>query len=448
MIEACRAYLGQLALHRGWQLRIASERLTQDVDVGSNPISEQQFRRLLRKAEREYEREETFDFDGVAIPGLTGMRWWELAVLCLIVVGGAKPRQVGVGVQFSSSDTEEKTALRSRYSAIVMARWQAIALRVCCIMSSDSRVPNGPPKRYENIGGRECVCIRPPLIRHDNDLPAPIQMIAAEGINMAKLHLQTVESINSIRIPLLLKNDAQSEERVESDTRADYLHGSHAAECAAHFALRFQLRPVREIPPKELLEALHDVITAIPRFTRGRQFPPINTYAGVLGMAADVARERGSDPLSFLRPKHHFTSMRSPDFSRWEELQAGVDDLTYRVGAQLTLSKEESERTNEVRSPEKNVIKQTHVNIDHGVLRPLTPRSMAVLKLLRSQPSGTGLTGIQIIKLLKEEPYRIAIGQGALTRDVMPKLKKYFGVVNERGVGYYIASVTPASALQ
>jgi hypothetical protein len=67
---------------------------------------------------------------------------------------------------------------------------------------------------------------------------------------------------------------------------------------------------------------------------------------------------------------------------------------------------------------------------------PLTETGAAVLALIKAQPTGSGITGREIVKVLSERGFPIQ--QSTLTKHVMPELKKWHGVKNRLGVGYYI----------
>jgi hypothetical protein len=66
---------------------------------------------------------------------------------------------------------------------------------------------------------------------------------------------------------------------------------------------------------------------------------------------------------------------------------------------------------------------------------PLTATEQRVLALIQAVPQGQGITGRQIIKKLDKEGF--PLDQGTLTRHVVPSLKRYHGVKNRSGVGYY-----------
>ncbi len=69
--------------------------------------------------------------------------------------------------------------------------------------------------------------------------------------------------------------------------------------------------------------------------------------------------------------------------------------------------------------------------------KPLSEREGWVLEVIRSAPQGTGITGPAIIADVRQR-HRVVIEQGTLTKHIIPKLKKYYGVRNRRRVGYYI----------
>lgn len=64
--------------------------------------------------------------------------------------------------------------------------------------------------------------------------------------------------------------------------------------------------------------------------------------------------------------------------------------------------------------------------------KPLTDLQKEVLKLI---PQGTseGITGKEIVSKLAD----MSLAQSTLTRHVIPVLKKYYGVCNDRAVGYF-----------
>jgi hypothetical protein len=61
---------------------------------------------------------------------------------------------------------------------------------------------------------------------------------------------------------------------------------------------------------------------------------------------------------------------------------------------------------------------------------PLTEPEQEVLDLIAAQPADRGITGKQISN-------RTGIGQSTLTSHVIPKLKRWYGIKNRRGAGYY-----------
>jgi hypothetical protein len=75
---------------------------------------------------------------------------------------------------------------------------------------------------------------------------------------------------------------------------------------------------------------------------------------------------------------------------------------------------------------------------DRVVPPPPTPRELAVLKVIPLWPNG--MTGKEILRKLVQlkDPETEHLIQSALTKDIIPKLKKYYGVENEAGVGYYL----------
>jgi len=66
----------------------------------------------------------------------------------------------------------------------------------------------------------------------------------------------------------------------------------------------------------------------------------------------------------------------------------------------------------------------------------LSGTAAAVYELLLELPEHRGLTGCEIVDMLRERG--TLTDQGTLTRHYIPKLKKSYGVVNIRGMGYFI----------
>ncbi len=68
---------------------------------------------------------------------------------------------------------------------------------------------------------------------------------------------------------------------------------------------------------------------------------------------------------------------------------------------------------------------------------PLTDHEQKVLDLIKAQPPGKGITGPKILTTLAKQG-RI-LDQSTLTRHIIPKLKKWYGVGNAGGGrGYFI----------
>jgi hypothetical protein len=67
----------------------------------------------------------------------------------------------------------------------------------------------------------------------------------------------------------------------------------------------------------------------------------------------------------------------------------------------------------------------------------LSEKATAVLELLKTLPEHKGLTGNKIIEALSQE--NIFIDQSTLTKNIIPVLKKDYGVKNQPRIGYYIA---------
>jgi hypothetical protein len=76
---------------------------------------------------------------------------------------------------------------------------------------------------------------------------------------------------------------------------------------------------------------------------------------------------------------------------------------------------------------------------------PLNETNRAVLEELRRVPPGEGLTGKQLIKRLEQRKPQILIIAGTLRKHVVPALKPY-GMLNKKGVGYYIDPAKRSSA--
>jgi hypothetical protein len=66
----------------------------------------------------------------------------------------------------------------------------------------------------------------------------------------------------------------------------------------------------------------------------------------------------------------------------------------------------------------------------------LSRKAIAVLELLKTLPEHEGLTGNKIIEALSQK--RIFIDQSTLTKNIIPILKKGYGVKNQPRIGYYI----------
>lgn len=68
---------------------------------------------------------------------------------------------------------------------------------------------------------------------------------------------------------------------------------------------------------------------------------------------------------------------------------------------------------------------------------PLSETERRVFEIIDKQPDGEGVTGPEIIELLRRQNFPIE--QSTLTKHIIPKLKKARGVRNRRGgVGYYV----------
>ncbi|MCW5769702.1 MAG: hypothetical protein KIT19_13570 [Phycisphaeraceae bacterium] len=74
---------------------------------------------------------------------------------------------------------------------------------------------------------------------------------------------------------------------------------------------------------------------------------------------------------------------------------------------------------------------------DHNPRTPLTPRGLAVLRILYQVPEGLALTGAEIVAALKKQDPPIRISESVLTTRVVPSLRAW-GVLNERSVGYFV----------
>ncbi len=70
---------------------------------------------------------------------------------------------------------------------------------------------------------------------------------------------------------------------------------------------------------------------------------------------------------------------------------------------------------------------------------PLSENAAAVYELLKSLPEHKAMTGTQIINAIYEQNKNILIDQSTLTKNIMPILKKHYGVKNIRRTGYFIA---------
>jgi hypothetical protein len=73
---------------------------------------------------------------------------------------------------------------------------------------------------------------------------------------------------------------------------------------------------------------------------------------------------------------------------------------------------------------------------DGQIVPPLLmPRERAVLNAIPFPPDG--IKGARILDIIGNDPKTASVGQSALTKDIIPKLKEYYNVANQRGVGYY-----------
>jgi hypothetical protein len=118
-------------------------------------------------------------------------------------------------------------------------------------------------------------------------------------------------------------------------------------------------------------------------------------------------------------------------------------------GSEVTATKERIQRINDPAG--------THLSLDEAILRfylikirpildqfnapadsapPLTEAEGKVLELIKQQPKGQAITGPEIISSLNKQGFPME--QSTLTRHIIPKLKKGYGVKNRRGVGYYV----------
>ncbi|MCH8153373.1 MAG: hypothetical protein IH830_13485 [Planctomycetes bacterium] len=75
---------------------------------------------------------------------------------------------------------------------------------------------------------------------------------------------------------------------------------------------------------------------------------------------------------------------------------------------------------------------------DSSTPPPLSDIERKVLELLVNLPASRGMTGKEIIH--EAAKYGLSIGQGTITRHVIPKLRAWYGVSNRPGVGYYLDS--------
>jgi hypothetical protein len=67
---------------------------------------------------------------------------------------------------------------------------------------------------------------------------------------------------------------------------------------------------------------------------------------------------------------------------------------------------------------------------------PLSQKTLAVLKLLKTIPEGEAMTGPKILETLDKK--NIYIDQSTLTKIIIPELRLYYGVKNRRRIGYYL----------
>jgi hypothetical protein len=69
--------------------------------------------------------------------------------------------------------------------------------------------------------------------------------------------------------------------------------------------------------------------------------------------------------------------------------------------------------------------------------KPISDKAAAVYELLKTMPEHRGLTGRKIIEELSKK--NIFIDQSTLTKNIIPILKKDYGVKSQPRIGYYIA---------
>lgn len=100
--KACLAYLGQLALHRGRQLQIAGRRMAMRMNPRKGPLTSVQVCSLVSQAVEEVHASPRRRPIGGNSRFLLRMRWWEVAVLCLIVLGEIPPNRFGILMESSA----------------------------------------------------------------------------------------------------------------------------------------------------------------------------------------------------------------------------------------------------------------------------------------------------------------------------------------------------------
>jgi len=69
---------------------------------------------------------------------------------------------------------------------------------------------------------------------------------------------------------------------------------------------------------------------------------------------------------------------------------------------------------------------------------PLSPNAAFVLDILKALPPGYAKTGPQILDALAGREPPVYVDESVLTSQIMPFLKKHYGVKNQPRIGYYV----------
>jgi hypothetical protein len=322
--QACLSYLAQLAARRGRQLSIAGARLHASVAVDRTPLRTSEIEKLIAFAESDFKR------NGVSVRGrgLPGSRVWELAVLSTIVLGHVQPDRFNLLSRWDGSGTRGKGARKINLSPGRFELWTNIMLWTCRILASNASIENGSPVRAENLQGRDCPCIHPPVPESALEGQTLERAgFASDTRRMSDLHIRTVEQSAAILLPELATSPLPADPRDHLEQSASLAHATYHAERLGWFAWRFSVVPPLEVPRKDLLGALENAMQAIPRFQDAEAIPPFHSYEFVFDIAAEAWRAAGYSSLVFGTAKQHFSSRRRIDPTAWSELEAAIETL-------------------------------------------------------------------------------------------------------------------------